>query len=120
MADPYGDLVLIHTGRPRTSPRTSGLPQKLSISMHIVFTSWVSGLADEGQMICIGTRGYGAPELLLHDQKAHPAMDVFSFGAMMLQTFISPDMAEANILSHSVRSSISTSAIGYAYTILER
>ena len=60
-------------------------------------------MTDVGEVTRIGTRGYGAPELLLADKEAQTSMDVFSFGVVIMQTLLHPEVAEHNMFTHSVR-----------------
>ena len=57
---------------------------------------------DVGTITRMGTRGYGAPELLFVEQEAQTNMDVFSFGVVIMQTFVHPEVAEHNMFTHSV------------------
>ncbi|CBJ26928.1 n/a [Ectocarpus siliculosus] len=48
-----------------------------------------------------GTPGYIPPELVWSGVEAGPENDVFSFGVLMLETFIQPDLWEDNMFVHS-------------------
>lgn len=83
---------------------------------HTTLQSWITAqscLAEQGERTPprTGTPGYIPPELVWSGVEAGPENDVFSFGVLMLETFIQPDLWENNMFVHRV-SGIGTESVG--------
>lgn len=70
-----------------------------------------------------GTPGYIPPELVWSGVEAGPENDVFSFGVLMLEVFIQPDLWENNMFVHRVsgqESGVGGGVVVAAWSMLTR